>query len=82
MKLLKVGFGNSVVASRVRQIRGTKSASERRWRIEADRVGKLIDATAGRHTRSIVITDSGHTILSSMNPESLKERLRELQGDR
>ena len=79
MKLLRVGSGNAVAAGRVRQIRGTRSARERRWRIEADAVGKLIDATGGRHTRSIVIMDSGHTILSSLSPEKLLERLGELR---
>ena len=68
-----------MAAARVRQIRGTRSARERRWRIEADEVGKLIDATAGHHTRSIVIMDSGHTILSSLSPEKLMERLKELR---
>jgi len=78
MKLLRIGFGNAVVASRVRQILALKSAGGKRWRQEADQLGKLIDATAGRHTRAIVITDSGHIILSSLKPEHLKSQLSEL----
>ncbi len=72
MKLLRIGFGNAVVASRVRRIIALKSAGGKRWRQEADQLGKLIDATAGRHTRSMLITDSGHIILSSLSPEALK----------
>lgn len=75
MKLLRIGFGNAVVASRVKQIVPLKSASEKRWRQEADQIGKLIDATAGRHTRSMLITDSGHIILSSMRPDILVKKL-------
>lgn len=80
MKLLRIGFGNAVVASRVKQVTDLKSAGGRRWRQEADQTGKLIDATAGRHTRAMLVTDSGHIILSSMTPESLKEKLHELKG--
>ncbi len=78
MKLLRIGFGNAVVASRVRQIVALKSAGGKRWRQEADQLGKLIDATAGRHTRAMLITDSGHIILSSLSPETLKEQLTDL----
>jgi regulator of extracellular matrix RemA (YlzA/DUF370 family) len=74
MKLLRVGFGNAVVADRVRQIVDLKTPGGRRWRQEADKIGKLIDATAGRHTRAVVITDSGHIVLSSLSADILKER--------
>jgi extracellular matrix regulatory protein A len=79
MKLLRIGFGNAVVASRVRQITDLKTAGGRRWRQEADQSGKLIDATAGRHTRAMLITDSGHIILSSMSADSLRGKLNELK---
>ncbi len=74
MKLLRIGFGNAVMASRIKRIVALKSAGGKRWRQEADQLGKLIDATAGRHTRSILITDSGHIILSSLSTEALKEQ--------
>jgi regulator of extracellular matrix RemA (YlzA/DUF370 family) len=74
MKMLRIGFGNAVVAARVRQIHALKTPAGRRWQQEADEIGKLIDATAGRHTRTVLITDSGHIILSSLPPEMLKER--------
>jgi extracellular matrix regulatory protein A len=79
MKLLRIGFGNAVVASRVKHIINLKSADGKRWRQEADQLGKLIDATAGRHTRSLLITDSGHIVLSSIPPEELRMQLTELQ---
>jgi regulator of extracellular matrix RemA (YlzA/DUF370 family) len=79
MKLLRIGFGNAVIASRVKQIVKLKSAEGKRWRQEADQLCRLIDATAGRHTRSMLITDSGHIILSSISPTQLEHKLRELK---
>lgn len=79
MKLLRIGFGNAVIASRVKQIVKLKSAEGKRWRQEADELCKLIDATAGRHTQSMLITDSGHIILSSLSPEMLEEKLRAIK---
>ena len=81
MRMLRIGFGNAVVAARVRQIYALKTPAGRRWQQEADEIGKLIDATAGRHTRSVVITDSGHIILSSLTTEMLKERWKALTLD-
>src|SRR5262249_33080458 len=78
VKLLRIGFGNVVVASRVKQILSLKSAGGKRWRKEANKLCRLVDATAGRHTRSMLITDSGHIILSSLNPSLLIEKLNEL----
>jgi len=78
VKLLRIGFGNVVVASRVKQILSLKSAGGKRWRKEANKLCRLVDATAGRHTRSMLITDSGHIILSSLNPSLLMEKLDEL----
>jgi len=79
MKLLRIGFGNAVIASRVKQIVKLKSAEGKRWKQEADQLCRLIDATAGRHTRSMLITDSGHIILSSMSPQQLEGKLKSLR---
>jgi hypothetical protein len=78
MKLLRIGFGNTVVASRIKEIRAIKPSEWRKWRRYTEHSVKFIDATAGRHTRAILITDSGHIILSSISPEILEERRREL----
>jgi regulator of extracellular matrix RemA (YlzA/DUF370 family) len=73
-KLLNVGFGNSVVLSRVVAIVGPNSSPMRRLREEAKQAGRLIDATQGRKTRSLIITDSNHCILSAIQAETISQR--------
>ena len=73
-KLLNLGFGNTVVASRVIAIVTTSSAPMKRLKEEAKEGGKLIDATQGRKTRSIIITDSDHIILSALQAETIAQR--------
>jgi len=75
MELLNLGYGNLVVRSRVVAIVSPLSAPMRRLREEASGRGKLIDATQGRRTRSIIVTDSDHVILSAVNPETIAARL-------
>jgi regulator of extracellular matrix RemA (YlzA/DUF370 family) len=74
-KLLNLGFGNIVVASRVVAIVTPSSAPMKRLKEGAKEAGKLIDATHGRRTRSIVITDSDHVILSAVQAETVTQRL-------
>ncbi|MCH7707833.1 MAG: DUF370 domain-containing protein [Deltaproteobacteria bacterium] len=74
--LLNLGYGNLVVASRVVAIVSPQSAPMKRLRDEASSRGKLVDATQGRRTRSIVVTDSDHVILSAINPDTIAARLR------
>ncbi|MEE8449875.1 MAG: extracellular matrix/biofilm biosynthesis regulator RemA family protein [Thermodesulfobacteriota bacterium] len=74
-RLLNVGFGNVVVAFRVVAVVSPSSAPMRRLREEAERARKLIDATQGRRTRSIIITDTDHVILSAIQGETLAQRL-------
>jgi regulator of extracellular matrix RemA (YlzA/DUF370 family) len=73
--LLNIGYGNLVVASRVVAIVAPASAPMKRLREEASNRGKLVDATQGRRTRSIIVTDSDHIILSAINPETIASRL-------
>ena len=73
-KLLNLGFGNTVVASRVIAIVATSSAPMKRLKDEAREGGKLIDATQGRKTRSVIITDSDHIILSALQAETIAQR--------
>ena len=75
MELLNLGYGNLVVRSRVVAIVSPLSAPMRRLREEAAGRGKLVDATQGRRTRSIIVTDSDHVILSAVNPETIAARL-------
>jgi regulator of extracellular matrix RemA (YlzA/DUF370 family) len=73
--LLNLGYGNLVTASRVVAIVSPQSAPMKRLREEASSRGKLVDATQGRRTRSIIVTDSDHVILSAINPETIAARL-------
>jgi regulator of extracellular matrix RemA (YlzA/DUF370 family) len=73
--LLNVGFGNVVVATRVVAIVSPSSAPMKRLKDHARDLGKLIDASQGRKTRSIIVTDSDHLILSGIQPDTLAQRL-------
>jgi regulator of extracellular matrix RemA (YlzA/DUF370 family) len=74
-KILNVGFGNAVVSSRVVAIVSPHSAPMRRLKDHAKDLGKLIDASQGRKTRAIIVTDSDHVILSGIQPDTLAQRL-------
>lgn len=74
-QLLNVGFGNVVVAARVVAIVSPTSAPMRRLKDHAKDLGKLIDASQGRKTRSIIVTDSDHVVLSGIQPDTLAQRL-------
>ena len=75
MRLVNIGYGNSVVAERVVAIISPESAPMKRFKEEARKVGRLIDGTQGRRTRSILITDSHHIVLSALQTETVAERL-------
>ena len=74
-EILNIGFGNAVIASRIIAVVSSQSAPIKRLREEAKRNNRLIDATAGRQTRSVIITDSDHVILSSVQVATLTSRL-------
>jgi hypothetical protein len=74
-KLLNVGFGNMVMISRVIAIVDPSSAPMKRLKDEAKQAGKLVDATSGRRTRSIIVTDSDHVVLSAIQTETIAQRL-------
>ena len=73
--LLNIGFGNAVVAERIIAVIAPSSASGKRIREDARESNMLIDTTHGRKTRSIIIMDSNHIVLSAMQPETLSNRL-------
>ena len=77
--LINIGFGNMVSANRVIAIVSPESAPIKRAISEARDDGLLIDATYGRRTRAVIITDSGHVILSAVQPETVAGRLRSQQ---
>lgn len=72
--VINVGFGNYVLASRVVAIVNPVSSPMKRLREDARNAGRLIDATQGRRTRSIIVTDSNHIILSAIQPETVSQR--------
>ncbi len=74
--MINIGFGNVVSASRVIAVVAPGSSPIKRLREESITRGKLIDATQGRKTRSIVITDSDHIILSALQVETITQRFQ------
>ena len=75
MKLINIGFGNMVSASRLIAIVSPESAPIRRLIQEAREDGRLVDGTCGRRTRAVVVMDSGHVVLSAIQPETVANRL-------
>lgn len=80
-RLINIGFGNYVLADRVVGIVSPASLPMKRLREDARAEGRLIDATQGRKTRSILVTDSNHVILSSIQPETISQRFAQEEGD-
>ncbi len=77
MKLVNIGFGNMVSANRIISIVSPESAPIKRIIQEAREKGCLIDATQGRRTRAVIITDSDHIILTYLQTETLANRMTE-----
>ena len=75
IKLANIGFGNIVAANRIVAIVSPESAPIKRIIQEARENGMLVDATYGRRTRAVIITDSDHVILSAVQPETVAHRL-------
>lgn len=72
---MNIGFGNIVAANRIVAIVSPESAPIKRVIQEAREKGVLIDATYGRRTRAVIVVDSGHAILSAVQPETVANRL-------
>jgi regulator of extracellular matrix RemA (YlzA/DUF370 family) len=77
--LLNIGFGSTVVADRVVSIVSPNSAPMKRLRDEARDDKRLIDATHGRRTRSIIVLDSNHIVLSAIQAETISQRFTTLK---
>ena len=74
IQLINIGFGNIVSANRVIAIVSPESAPIKRVITDARERGQLVDATYGRRTRAVIITDSSHVILSAIQPETVANR--------
>lgn len=75
--LVHVGFGNMIVAERIVAIIQPASSPVKRLKEEARAASRLIDATKGRKTRAIIVTDSNHVLLSAIQPETIVNRISE-----
>lgn len=82
MKLLPIGFGNFVSPDHIITVVSPDSAPIKRLIQEAKEKGLLIDASFGRSTKAVIITDSGNVILSALTPEALSSRLDEETEER
>lgn len=81
MKLINIGFGNMVAAGRLVAIVSPESAPIKRIIQDAKERGTLIDATYGRRTRAVLVMDSEHVILSSIQPETVANRMGDSQEE-
>ena len=77
MKLISIGFGSTVCAERVLAVIAPESAPIKRLIQEARERGMLIDASFGRKTKSVLLMDTDHVLLSSVSPEILSARMEE-----
>lgn len=80
-ELLNIGFGNTVVADKVVTILTPNTSPMKRLKDEAKEDNRLIDATHGRKTRSIIVTESNHVILSAIQAETISQRFTALKKD-
>lgn len=78
--LMNVGYGNSVVRERIVAIVEAGPLPSRRLREKAASNNRLVDATAGRKMRSLIVTDSNHLLISALTPQTLQERMRSQQA--
>ena len=75
MKFISLGYGNSVAVDRVVALVSPESAPVKRLMQDAKQMGRIIDVSCGRKTRSVLITDSEHVILSALPTEKIAQRL-------
>jgi len=77
MKVVNLGFDNGMLVSRIVAVANASAAPMKRLREEARKNHKLVDVTNGRRTRAIVVTDSGYIFLSSIQPQTLIQRIEQ-----
>jgi hypothetical protein len=80
-RLVNIGFGNAVKVGRILAVVNPGSSPIRKLKEEARLEKKLIDVTEGRRTRAIILLDSGHLVLSSVQPETISQRLLSMDLD-
>lgn len=80
-RLINIGFGNAIKIDRIVAVVNPGSSPIRKLKDEARIEKKLIDVTEGRRTRAILILDSGHLVLSSVQPETISQRLLAMEQE-
>jgi regulator of extracellular matrix RemA (YlzA/DUF370 family) len=75
MKFISIGYGNSIAVERIVALVSPESAPIKRLMQDAKEMGRIIDVSCGRKTRSVIITDSEHVILSALTTEKISRRL-------
>ncbi len=81
MQLINIGFGNTVMVNRIIAVVNTGSSPARKLKELAKENGRLVDVTEGRRTRSLLVMDSNHVILSSIQPDTISQRVASLRLD-
>lgn len=81
MRLINIGYGNLVNATRVVAIVSAESAPIKRVMQDARDGGRLVDATLGRRTRAVLVMDTGHVVLSAIHPETVAHRFLEEEAE-
>ena len=81
MRFINIGFGNVVAAQRILAVLSPDSAPIKRMIQEAKERGMLVDASFGRSTRSVLLMDTDHVILSALPPETIAKRLNDKDGE-
>ncbi len=81
MKLINIGYGNSIAENRIIAVVAPDSSPVKRIIAEAKEKGLLIDATYGRKTKSVIVTDSSHVVLSAVSPETVSGRVNDTIGE-
>lgn len=81
MKLISIGFGSMIAPGRVLSVLEPESAPIKRVMQEAKERGMLIDASYGRKTRSVILMDTDHVILSALTPEALASRWEDTEEE-
>ena len=81
MKFISIGYGNSVAVERIVALVSPESAPVKRLIQDAKEMGRVIDVSCGRRTRSVIITDSEHVIFSAIQAETIANRLDDAQAE-
>lgn len=81
MKLINIGYGNLVNSFKVVSVVSPDAAPIKRLIADTRDTGKLIDASSGKKTRSVIVADSGHIILSALTPETIQGRISDENED-